>query len=189
MTPFLRRVAGARLWRTLVTHLPAVAGAAAHRDRDRLKELAVLALRGHEAAEVDRLGRSFADQVAQTWLRNDTVARLAWHREAGDATVVVSASLECYVRPLGLLLGVDHVIATRLEADADGVLTGRLDGANCRGQEKARRLTAWLDERGLEWAELWAYGDSAGDEQLLALADIPVWVRGVEIDVVPAGRD
>src|SRR3954464_11542908 len=38
----------------------------------------------------------------------------------------------------------------------------RLDGANCRGEEKARRLSAWLAAEGLTSADLWAYGDSSG---------------------------
>ena len=52
-----------------------------------------------------------------------------------------------------------------------------VDG-NCRGPEKARRLLAWLDANhgGRDAVELWAYGDSPGDRELLAAADKPVWV-------------
>ena len=49
---------------------------------------------------------------------------------------------------------------------------------NCRGPVKARRLLAWLDANhgGRDAVELWAYGDSPGDRELLAAADRPVWV-------------
>ena len=60
---------------------------------------------------------------------------------------------------------------------ADGLLTGRLEGANCRGPEKARRVRALLAERGLDDAELWAYGDSPDDEPLLDYAD-----HGIRVD-------
>ena len=95
--------------------------------------------------------------------------------------ILASASLEPYVTPLGELLGVDDVVCTRLEQDPDGRLTGRLRGANCRGPEKARRVEEWLGQAELEGAELWAYGDSASDDELLAAADHPVRVDGVRL--------
>jgi phosphoserine phosphatase len=73
-----------------------------------------------------------------------------------------------------------------LERDSGGRLTGRLVGENCRGREKELRLRAWLAANGLEDAELWAYGDSAGDAELLAGADHPVWV-GRELVAEPLG--
>ena len=181
VTPFLRLAAGHRLWLGLARHAPAATVALATRDRDRLKEIAVTGLHGTPEIELEELGRSFAETIAQTWLRTDTPARLAWHQGRGDVTLIVSASFEAYVKPLGGMLGVDDVLCTRLETDANGVLTGRLDGPNCRGPEKAHRLLAWLSARGLEDAELWAYGDSRGDDELLALAAHPVWVNGVTL--------
>ena len=51
-------------------------------------------------------------------------------------------------------------------------------GANCRGPQKVVRLRAWLDARYGDDidVELWAYGDSSGDEELLAFADHPTWI-------------
>jgi HAD superfamily hydrolase (TIGR01490 family) len=98
------------------------------------------------------------------------VERLGWHRSQGHEVVVVSASFTDYLRPVADRLGVDAVLATELEV-VDGRLTGRLAGANVRGAEKVRRLETWLGD---EPAELWAYGDSSGDRELLARADHPV---------------
>jgi phosphatidylglycerophosphatase C len=111
-------------------------------------------------------------------MRRDTVARLARHRDLGHRVVLVSASLEPYLLPLGAMLAADAVLCTRLELAPDGRLTGEIEGSNCRGPEKVRRLRQWLDENGLADAELWAYGDSSGDDELLATADHPVRVRG-----------
>ncbi len=118
-------------------------------------------------------------------LRDDTTARLHRHRALGHTVILASASLEPYVTPLGELLGVDDVVCTRLEHDADGRLTGRLRGANCRGPEKARLVLEWLAEHGMEGAQLWAYGDSDSDTELLALADHPHRVDGVRLDAEP----
>ena len=185
VTPFLRQAAGRRLWTTLLRHPLAVGGALARRDRDRLKELACAALAGIESAEIDALGASFAHGVAAEWLRDDTLARLERHRALGHTVILASASLDPYLLPLGVSLGVDGVVCTVLERGPDGRLTGRLEGANCRGAEKARRVRGWLEERGLGEAELWAYGDSDGDAELLALADHPLRVDGVRVGPEP----
>ena len=188
VTPFLRRAAGRRLWTTLLRHPVALAGSAARRDRDRLKELACSALRGIESAEIEHLGEAFAREVGAGRLRDDTVARLRRHRELAHTVILASASLDPYLVPLGRSLGVDAVVCTVLERGKDGRLTGRLVGANCRGAEKARRVSDWLRENDLAGAELWAYGDSSGDDELLALADHPLRVDGIRVDPEPVAE-
>ena len=65
-------------------------------------------------------------------------------------------------------------IATLLEVDASGRLTGRYEGGNCRGEEKIRRLRLWMVENDLGDARLWAYGNSRGDLRMLRAADTGV---------------
>jgi phosphatidylglycerophosphatase C len=162
--------------------------ALARRDRDGLKEIIVGGVIGGRAvADVDVAGAEFAARVFATRMRPDTVARLRWHRRRGDRIVLVSASLGPYLRPLGKLLDVDAVLCTDVARDG-AHYTRRLDGPNCRAAQKAARLTTWLDERGLSTEELWAYGDSAGDVELLALAAHPVWVGSAPLEAVPGGR-
>jgi phosphatidylglycerophosphatase C len=182
--PFLRRAAGARLATALLRHPLTLARGLVRRDRDTLKALACASLAGRPATEIDRLGAEFASDVAASRLREDTTARLRRHRELGHTVVLASASLDAYLVPLGELLGADEVVCSRLERGADGRLTGRLDGANCRGAEKARRVRALLAARGLEHALLWAYGDSSDDEPLLELAD-----HGVRVGRAPIPSD
>ena len=43
-----------------------------------------------------------------------------------------------------------------------------------RGSEKARLLKEWLGE---EPAEIWGYGNSRGDREMLAMADHQIWVK------------
>lgn len=175
VVPFMRRVTGAR---RIVPRLgvrpdrliPVLAG----RDRDRLKALAAAAaFRGLRYDELCSIGASFADMVHERWLRRDTLEVLQRHRDEGNRTVLVSASFEVYLRPLAGLLGVDDVLATRLDV-RDGIVTGALDGPNCRGPEKVARLHGWLGDRST--VRIVAYGDSAGDREMLADADEAHWV-------------
>lgn len=179
VVPFMRRVTGAR---TIVPRLCArpdrLMPVLAKRDRDQLKALAAsAAFRGHDYGHLVTAGASFAGVVHDRWLRSDTLARVQEHIDNGDAVVLVSASFEVYLRPLAELLGIDHVLGTRLEV-IDGVATGSLDGPNCRGPEKVQRLHAWLSEHrgGRSSAHVEAYGDSAGDRELLSDADVAHWM-------------
>ena len=182
VVPFLRRVSGTvpfagRMALASARLVPAIARG----ERDRAKEEATkVVFAGRQAVDVNAAGEAFAAGVVRSWLRGDTVARLHWHRSAGHDLVFVSASFGAYLRPLGDRLGVHGVLCTELVVGDDGVLTGGLSGLNCRGPEKVRRLHEWLDERhgGRANVELWAYGDSPGDRDLLADADHAVWVRG-----------
>jgi phosphatidylglycerophosphatase C len=186
--PFLLRVGGWSAVSQALLRKPAASlGAAARRDRDRFKELLVGGvLRGRKVDAVEELGEQFAALVEAAWLRPDTLERLRWHQRAGHRIVLVSASLGPYLRPLGRRLGVDDVLCAEPLRAGDEFADG-LDGANCRAQEKVRRLDAWLAARRWEDATVWAYGDSAGDRELLARADHPLFVKGTLVSAVPVG--
>ena len=172
LIPFLMRLRGRRrVGVALARYGPAIAWAVSGRgSRDAVKSAFVGSLlEGVPAADVAAVGESFAEELRRRRLRPDMAARVAWHRGEGHELVMVSASLAVYLEPLGRALGFDSVLATALEVGDDGVLTGRLLGANVRGPEKAARLTAWLGADAHD-VELWAYGDSSGDHDLFALA-------------------
>jgi phosphatidylglycerophosphatase C len=184
--PFLERAGGRRRLVTSLLRRPlATVAAAANRDRDRFKEIIVGgSLRGKLVTEIESIGEQFAQYVLVNWLRPDTIGRLRWHQRSGHRTVIVSASLAAYLRPLGRRLGVDDVLCTDATRAGDRYGDG-LVGLNCRADEKRRRLDQWLEERRWVNAEVWAYGNSAGDRELLARADHAVWVNGATISEIP----
>jgi len=181
VVPFLRRVAGTRrLGVGLGRQAAHIAPALARRDRNALKaQAALIVFRGQPYADIEASGREFAAYVQHALLRPDVLERLAWHRQMGHHLVLVSASFGVYLRPLAEAIGVEGVVATELAVE-DAHCTGALIGGNCRGIEKVIRLHAYLDERcgGRKAVELWAYGDSPGDLELLADADHAVWAKG-----------
>src|SRR4051794_22538784 len=144
--------------------------------RDATKEALLRELfAGREAAWLEERGAAVAPTLPGR-MRPEMQEQLRWHRTAGHELVIVSAGLLAYLRPFATAEGFDHVIAVGLEVDADGRLTGALDGPNVRGPEKAVRLQMWLG--GGAPGLMWAYGTSGGDAELLAMADVPVWVAG-----------
>ena len=117
-------------------------------------------------------GLAYADSLHSKF-RKSTLDHIANHKAQGHILVMVTASLASYTRPIGSLLGFDHVIGVELEAEAE-FLTGKIKGNNVRGSEKARLLKEWLGE---EPAEIWGYGNSRGDREMLAMADHQIWVK------------
>ena len=175
--PFMRLVATTpTVAATLLGHAPQLIGVAVGCvERDVVKASLVRSIfSGKTVCAVAAKGQLHADDTFARWLRPDTLARLRWHQAEGHTTALVSASLGPYLHPLGRLLGVDHVLCTELEHDdTTGELTGRFVGMNCRGPEKVARLEAL----GARPAEVWAYGDSAGDREMLVWADHAQLVR------------
>jgi phosphatidylglycerophosphatase C len=174
LRPFLLRLLGTRRLTTALAEAgPAMALAYRRGGRDAAKEaLFRRAVTGLDADRVDESGRVFGAELAGK-VRPDMARRVTWHRQGGHWLVLVSASLTAYLEPFAEHLGLDEVVATRLEVGPDGTLTGRLAGPNVRGAEKATRLRRLLGE---DPTEIWAYGDSAGDREMLQMADHPTLV-------------
>jgi phosphatidylglycerophosphatase C len=174
LVPFLARSCG---WHRLA--LAVAAALPRTRDRDQLKVAMVGRLfRGWPCDRLDTHGKDYAATLPAV-LRPEMVERVRWHQSEGHSVVLVSAGLGVYLRPLADHLGLDDVLAVELVADGAGRYTGAIEGeVNNRGPHKVARLRSWIDVRFGAGAtvELWAYGDSSGDEELLAAADHPMWV-------------
>ena len=172
LLPFLRYALGAaRVAREALVLSPLLAGYGLGLVGNAVAKERVLVrcLSGMRIDELQCVADDFARTILPGMLRQQALQRLDWHRRRGHRCVVVSASLELYVRPCALEAGFDDVIATGLEVRGDGSLSGRLGGANCYGAEKASRLATLLGER--NGYTLYAYGDSRGDREMLASAD------------------
>ncbi len=100
-------------------------------------------------------------------VRKEAIAKILWHKKQGDEVVVVSASMECWLK-----LWCDRqnikLIATKLEIE-NGKFTGKFATPNCYGEEKVTRLKELYPTE--KYSHIYAYGDSRGDRELLKLAD------------------
>jgi phosphatidylglycerophosphatase C len=165
------RYGRARWARGLARLAPAVLAYAGNRDRGRIKAAAVREFmagerRGDLVAAADR----FAAVRARALLRPDAVRCWKRWQKENARLVIVTASPDLLVAPFGRGLGAEMVIGTRLAFSESETATGALDGKNCRAEEKVARLRAVFGEDVRLEA---AYGDTDGDEAMLALADQP----------------
>ena len=177
LLPFLGAFLGRQqLARALAVESPRLAAMLAGiGDRDATKERFIArTLTGHPHADVLDAGVRYGGRLVTRGLSQEMVSRLLWHQREGHETVIVSASLDVYLGEVSRHLGVTRLLASTLEIGDDGCCTGRLRGGNCRGAEKAKRLQAYLGDGAVE---LWAYGDSRGDDEMLAMAEHPMRAR------------
>lgn len=135
--------------------------------------------------------RKQVKQVAFAFLRDikdvDTVVNAFWvkHRrnimpwylsQHQDSDIIISASPEFLLAPIAKELGVRTLIATRMDKH-----TGKIEGENCRGIEKLRRLKAHNEAIAINEF----YSDSLSDMPLLELAQKPYLVkRGIAVPFV-----
>lgn len=139
-------------------------------NRDSFKEKIVAALFTNQSVKhLKVLGAGYASSFTPL-IRPKALKRIKWHKEQGHRLVMVSASLNLYLEKAAKDLGFDDLLCTTLE-EQDDIFTGKLQGANCRCQEKVNRLQGLLGD--LSQYELYAYGDSEGDKQMLEIANHP----------------
>ncbi len=115
------------------------------------------------------LGETFAQQYIPQIIRPESLPRLRWHQAQNHRCILVSAGLGIYLQPWAKSVGFDDLICTQVVVDANGFTNGDIDGVNCFGPEKVKRLTNMLGPK--NQYTLYAYGDSRGDRELLELAD------------------
>ena len=170
LMPFLRFAVGrARFWGGMIMLIPAMLGYGLGRiDRAVLKEVVLKRFIGNWTT--DRL-RDVVEIFTTTGLaslcNDEALTRINWHHDQGHRIIIVSASPDAYLGPWAKIFPIEAVLATRIEI-RNGIVSGRLDGKNCRGPEKIARLTDYLGA--LDGYELYAYGDSSGDREMLAIA-------------------
>ena len=128
---------------------------------------------GMPIADLRLKGEAFAKNIIPTLVKKDALAKLKWHQSQGHHCILVSANMDFYLDFFTKNNQFNDCLCTKTAFDEAGLVTGKLQGKNCRDVEKVRRLTELLGSK--ENYTLYAYGDSEGDKELLALADYPFY--------------
>ena len=150
--------------------LPAMALARAASAAFRGRRRAALLDAAEEAAD------ALMDKVAPYAL-----ALIEEHQQGGRPVVLATTTPRDMIEPLARRLGLDDVVATRLEVRVDERgderYTGRLEGAFVWAAGKLTAVRWWAAEHGVELSDSWAYSDSMYDIPLLSSVGHPVAVN------------
>lgn len=134
----------------------------------KLKEMfLVRMIKGMSENEFDSIVHEYTQSEMPAILKNSALVAIKTHRDRGDEVVLVSASGEQWLKHFAKNNGME-LIATRLEA-VKGIFTGKIEGENCYGPEKVRRILELYDPASFD--HIFAYGDSRGDTDMLGIAD------------------
>ena len=118
-----------------------------------------------DAEEILQLAQDYAQQLMLK-LNPKLLEQLRQHQELGHEVVLVSASLDLYLKPVCRYLNID-LICSEVEIKA-GKITGFYQTPDCSNQQKKIRI---LEKYNLDnYAEISAYGNSEEDEEMLRLA-------------------
>lgn len=99
------------------------------------------------------------------------------HRNRGDVVAIVTGETPYAARPLARRLGIDHVVASDLEVDAQGLFTGRFVEPLCFGAGKLERTRELAHRLGFRLEDATFYSDSYTDLPLLEAVRTPVVVN------------
>ena len=116
--------------------------------------------------QFDELCRDYAERAIPLVVRGKALKEIELLKEKGAIIYVVSASPENWLQPWCQVNAV-QLIATRMQV-AEGRITGRIEGLNCHGAEKVRRIREAVDLS--QFDQIFCYGDTKGDKPMLELA-------------------
>jgi HAD superfamily hydrolase (TIGR01490 family) len=122
--------------------------------------------KGETLEDFEAKCKSFSRDVLPSLIRPKALEEIRKLKAAGVKVVIVSASAENWIRYWALENNLD-LMGTRLSV-AEDKISGTFDGENCYGNEKVCRIKEQYDLS--NYSEIFAYGDSAGDREMLALA-------------------
>ena len=167
-----RRTVVRGLWGQLVyLHL-----GASEEKLTRMRETVLALTRGWDQGKVSAIVEDALTSVVEPIIYAEALELMADHRRAGRRIVIVSASPEEVVNPIGRLLDVDDVLASRAQVDVDGRYSGEM-AFYAYGPFKVDAMLELAANRGIDLAASYAYSDSYTDLPMLEAVGHPVAVN------------
>lgn len=141
-----------------------VSGAGHSRMEKMRAELARM-VHGWDAGAIRDVVVDGLDSIVRPIIYGEALALIERHRAAGQDIVLVSSSGQDVVEPIGELLGVDHVISTRMILE-NGRYTGEI-AFYAYADNKVTAIKELADRHRYDLSTSYAYSDSVTDLPLL----------------------
>ena len=146
-------------------------------DRGKAKEALFKSLyKGMDYNDFKKNGESFSKKIDS--MLNENIYSMAKElKNKGVKLYIVTASISEWVKPWAESHGFEGVIGTEIEIEEGSrhkFLTGNFSTPNCNNKEKKIRIKELFPD--LYNYEVWAFGNSKGDREMLSLAHHPLMV-------------
>ena len=124
-------------------------------------------LKNQTRERIDAAAQEFFQKYYPSIIRENALEFINHIDRNKTECYLVTASMDIWVQPFAEKFNM-KLISTRAEF-VDGVFTGNFIGKNCNGEEKLHRTIAETGDK--KYDKKVAFGDSAGDKQMLDYAD------------------
>lgn len=130
---------------------------------------------GVDSDKLEVLASHFCKKVLRHDVKKGALDEIQKLKAEGYKIVIATASFGFYVEKLATALEADALLCSNARLDDNGCIKGELQGLNCIGEEKARRVQELLCDKGWTHVER-AYSDHKVDLPLLKMSNIAVVV-------------
>lgn len=139
-------------------------------DEKRVKECFLKFIEGVHEKDLKNLVKEYYDERLTNILYKDAIDKIKELKKEGYKIYLISASPEFYLNEFYAIKEVDMIIGTRFDYK-DGIFNRKILGANCKGEEKVKRLMEVLKEKNIEvdFKNSLMFSDSLSDRPLLDL--------------------
>ena len=142
-------------------------------DERRVKECFLKFIDNIDEKDLAKLTKSFYDERLSSILYKDAVDMIKKLKNEGYMVILISASPEFYA-----IKEVDLIIGTKFAFEG-GKFVRKMDGNNCKGEEKVKRLNEVLKEKNIkaDFKNSYMFSDSLSDKPLLDLVGNPYLIN------------
>lgn len=121
--------------------------------------------KGRSEKELKQIGLVYSVNSIPKMLRENAMKQITWHQKQGDKVVIVSASMDVYLKPWCDMHGLE-LLCSEVES-INGKLTGTYKNKDCSGMIKRERILNHYDLS--NYNEVYVYGDTPEDFEMLSL--------------------
>jgi len=139
-------------------------------DEKKTKQAFLRFLDGMKEQELQTLMKGFYRDKLSNIIYEDSIKMIKKLKREGCKIYLISASPEFYLNELYNIKEVDKVIGTKFRVE-NGIFKPVMEGANCKGEEKVKRLMEELKKDNIEvdFKRSYMFSDSLADLPLLRL--------------------
>ncbi|AOR22885.1 HAD-IB family hydrolase [Clostridium taeniosporum] len=157
-------------------------------DEKMVKEKFLKFIDGIGEEDLEKIVDSFYKERLNNLLYSDAIDMMKKLKAEGCDIYLISASPEFYINKFYNIKEVDRVIGTRFKF-SDGRFVRQMDGFNCKGEEKVRRLKEVLEKENIDvdFKQSYMFSDSLSDKPLLDLVGKPYLInykKNHDIDIL-----
>lgn len=140
------------------------------------RDTLVSMVRGRSHDDLADVAHGALQDVIVPFIYSEARTLIDRHHALGHRVAIITASARVLVTPVADELGADHLIATELAVDDDGLFTGDVPFF-CKGPAKVEGLRQLADRQGYDLTASYAYSDSATDLPLLEAVGHPTVIN------------